>query len=80
MKRIVYKIRLDDILKYDLPTADCNTRFWKNPISIQNPLASVEIVPWDSSLTLIISKDDNIVNNFLKNLPLSKNLEDYNNE
>lgn len=73
-------VLLDDILKFDLPYADGYTEFWKNPISLQNPLAKIEIVPWDSSLTLIISKEDKIVDDFLKNLPLSQNLENYNNQ
>ena len=40
---------------------DCRMRigydgFWKNPVSIQHPLAELEIVAWDSTLTLLISR------------------------
>ena len=70
----------EDVLKYDFPYADGYDGFWKNPLSIQHPLAEIEIVAWDSSLTLLISKDDEIVNTFMKNKPYAKDLEKYNNE
>ena len=69
-------ISLEDVLKYDLPYADGYTGFWERPITIQNPLASIEIVPWDSSLTLIFSTDCEIVEDFKKAFPYSENIED----
>ena len=42
-------IPLDEILKYPLPEAEGYEGFWKKPFSMQNALASVEIVLWDSS-------------------------------
>ena len=68
----------EDVLKYDLPYADDYGEFWKNPLSIQHPLAEIEIVAWDSTLTLLISKDDEIVDIFMKNKPYAKDLEKYN--
>ncbi len=65
-------------MKYPLPYADGYKGFWKRPISLQHPLAEMEIVPWDSSLILLISKDDKIVNDFKSSCPLSKDLENYN--
>lgn len=44
----------EDVLKNKLPQADGYTGFWQNPISIQHPFAEIEIVAWDSSLTIII--------------------------
>ena len=38
-------ISLAQVLEYDLPYADMYTGFWTNPVSIQHPLAQVEIVP-----------------------------------
>jgi len=73
-------ISLKEVLNYELPYADEYTGFWKNPITIQHPLADVEIVPWDSSLTLVISKNHSIVNDFRKAFPLSESLEEYNAE
>lgn len=72
------EIPLDEILKYPLPYADGYSGFWKNPLSIQHPLADVEIVPWDSSLTLLIAKDKELVDMYRKKFPLSEDLERYN--
>lgn len=71
-------ITLDEVLEYPLPYAEEYTGFWENPISIQHPLATVEIVPWDSSLTLIISRERKIVDDFKENFPLSEDLTYYN--
>jgi len=71
-------IPLSEVLKYPLPYADGYEGFWKNPISMQNPLASIEIVPWDSSLALIFSDKKSIIDNFMKGFPLSENLALYN--
>ena len=71
-------IPLDEILKYPLPEADGYEGFWRNPPSIQHPLASVEIVPWDSSLVLVFSKDKAIVDNFRMTFPKSQDLSEYN--
>lgn len=68
----------DDILKYEFPGADGYNGFWKEELSIQHPLASVELVAWDGSLTLLISKDEDIVNCFRNAFPLSRDLETYN--
>jgi len=71
-------ILLDEVLKYEIPYADGYTGFWKNPISIQHPLADIEIVPWDSSLVLVISKDDDVATRVKTHFPLSEDLECYN--
>lgn len=71
-------ITLEEVLKYDLPYADGYKGFWENPISIQHPLASIEIVAWDSSCTLFISKEDKITEDFRKGFPLSRDLSIYN--
>lgn len=70
-------IELSQILKYDLPYAEGYTGFWNKPITLQHPLSKIEIVPWDSSLTLILSEDEAIINSFMNSFPHSENLEDY---
>ena len=70
-------IELSQILKYDLPYAEGYTGFWNKPITLQHPLSKIEIVPWDSSLTLILSEDETIINSFMNSFPHSENLEDY---
>ncbi|MEE1057533.1 MAG: DUF2691 family protein [Acutalibacteraceae bacterium] len=71
-------IPFDKVIKYNLPYADGYRDFWENPLTLQHPLASVEIVPWDSTLTLLLSKDKEIVEDFRKAFPYSENLEGYN--
>ena len=60
------------------PYADGNPDFWTDTPSIQHPLASVEIVCWDSTLTLLLSQDDDLVNKFLSYFPDSKDLIGHN--
>ncbi len=72
------KYKLKEILMCDLPYADGYRGFWQNPVSIQHPMASIEIVAWDGSSTLFISRDDRIADDFLNALPSSRNLELYN--
>lgn len=71
-------IELSEVLKYPLPYADGYEGFWQNPISMQNPLASIEIVPWDSSLALILSNNQLVIEKFMKGFPLSESLKSYN--
>ena len=71
-------IPLDEILRYPLPEAEGYKDFWKNPPSIQHPLASVEIVLWDSSLVLLFSKNKEIIDSFRLAFPRSQNLSEFN--
>lgn len=68
----------EDVLKYDLPFADGYEGFWIDNVGIQHPLAQVEIVAWDSSLTLLISKDDILIQKFRNNFSLSEDLSELN--
>ncbi len=71
-------ITLEEVKKYDLPYADGYGGFWSENVSIQHPLATVEIVAWDSGCMLFISKDDLLVNKFRSAFPLSVDLEMHN--
>lgn len=71
-------IPLSEILKYKLPYADSYTGFWVNPLTLQHPLADIEIVAWDSTMTLLLSKEKTVVDDFLKALPMSQDLSKYN--
>ena len=46
----------EKVLGQALPEADGNVEIWQNPVSIQHPLAEIEIIAWDSSATVFISK------------------------
>ena len=70
-------IELSEILKYDLPYADGYKGFWEKTLTLQHPLAKVEIVPWDGSMTLVLSENKEIVNSFMSYFPYSERLEDY---
>lgn len=71
-------INLNEVLEYDLPNADEYEGFWQNSVKIQHPLADIEIVAWDSSLTLFASRIDELVNNFRQSFPLSEDLLERN--
>jgi len=59
----------EEVLQYKLPFADCNEEKWENPLVIMNPLAVVEIIPFDASEIYIFSKDDKIVDDFRAAVP-----------
>jgi len=71
-------ITLEEVKKYDLPYADGYKGFWDENISMQHPLATIELVAWDSCCTLFISKDDVLVDKFRSVFPLSVDLENHN--
>lgn len=70
-------VTLEEVLKYDLPRAEDYNGFWHRPISMQHPLARIEIVPWDSSMTMIFSNDKSIIDSFRAAYPFSEDFEAY---
>lgn len=68
----------DEVVKYRLPQAEGNRNLWIKPISVQHPLAELEITAWDSSMTIFISKRDDIVDTLQKNNTFTEDLEEYN--
>ena len=70
-------VTLEEVLKYDLPRAEDYNGFWQRPISMQHPLARIEIVPLDSSMTMIFSDDQSIIDRFRAAYPKSEDFEDY---
>ena len=62
------------------PYADGYKGFWENPIALQHPLAVSEIVVWDGSLILVISKKSEVVNALIENNTFAQDLEKYNME
>lgn len=70
-------VDISKVLKYNLPYADGYRGFWEKPFTMQHPLSRIEIVPWDSSLTLIFSEDKEIIDNFRRFYPESRDLEEY---
>jgi hypothetical protein len=71
-------VTLEEVLKHDLPFADGYEGFWVDDVEVQHPIADIEIVAWDSSLTLFISKRDDLMNRFRTYFPLSEDLSAQN--
>ena len=71
-------ILLEDALKYQLPYADGYTGFWKNPITLQHPLADIELVAWDGSCTVFICKNELLAEKILAIYNQAEDLEKYN--
>ena len=60
------------------PFADGNESFWVPGTRIQHPLAEVEIVCWDSTATLLLSRDDDLTRRFRTFFPEAVDLDEYN--
>ena len=70
--------KFEDILRYPYPFADGNEAFWKPEITMQNPLAELEIISWDSTFLIVIAKSEEFVARFEKKYPNSVDLAVYN--
>ncbi|SDB21043.1 Protein of unknown function [Pseudobutyrivibrio sp. YE44] len=70
----------EKIFNQKLPFAEGNSDIWELPISIQHPLALMEIIAWDSSLTIVISRDDSVISSIQKSRVSAIALEKYINE
>lgn len=46
-------------------------------MTMQHPLEKIEIVRWNSSLTLIFDRSKDIIDDVIRNHTQSENLEDY---
>ncbi|MBE6609780.1 MAG: hypothetical protein E7634_03840 [Ruminococcaceae bacterium] len=68
----------EEILKYPLPKNDMYPGFWKLPLTVQHPLAQIEIVAFDSSLTLVLTRDIDFPEKFQQVYPLAQDLAEHN--
>lgn len=71
-------IELSEVLKYNLPSEDNYNAYFKNPLTLRHPLSSIEIVPFDSSFVILLSKEKEIIDNFRNVYTYSRSLEEYN--
>lgn len=69
-------IHLDNLVVE--PYADGNPDLWQGCPKIQHPKARVEIVCWDSTCTLLLSKDDDLTFRFRSFFTDARDLDDYN--
>ena len=72
------RIPKEEVLRHPLPYADGYEGFRKNPLSLQHPLAEIEIVPWDSTLVMVLAREREIVDRFRKNFLPNEDLLRYN--
>lgn len=72
------RVPRENAMKHPLPYADGYAGFWKNPLTLQHPLAEIEIVPWDSTLVLVMSREREIVERFKRNFKPNQDLCQYN--
>lgn len=71
-------ILLDEILKYDIPYAEGYSGFWKNPLTLQHPLSSIELGAWDSSCSLFLCENSTIIRKLKDIYPQAEDLAKYN--
>ena len=71
-------IPLDEILKLPLPLAEDYDGYYHNPVSLQHPLSSLEIISCDSSYLLLISKYKSIIDRYLLRYPNAEDLSVFN--
>lgn len=71
-------VRREEVLRYPPPYANGYTGFWQNPVTLQHPLAEVEITAWDGTLTLFISRNEQLLEKFAALYPACEDLETYN--
>ena len=55
-----------------------NTALWEPGVRIQHPLAEVEIVCFDNTSTLLLSRDEDLSRRFRSFFPEAVDLDEYN--
>lgn len=70
----------EEILKFQLPENDMYEGFWQVPLTMQHPLAQIEIAAFDASYTLILTKDFCVLETLKKTYPQAEDLEIANKE
>ena len=73
-------IPLEKVLSHPLPSAQDYNGYYQNPLSLQHPLSSIEIIPCDSSWILVVSENKNLIDNYLAKYPTCEDLSSYNNK
>lgn len=58
------------------PDITMNNEIWKRP-TVRHPLAVAEIVYWDSSATMLLSKDEDLTFKFRKYFPECEDFNEY---
>lgn len=70
-------ISLEEVLAYELPTADGNSKMWKKPLSMQHPLSEIEVIAWDSTFTVAIDRKGVFVERLIHEKTNAEGIEKY---
>ncbi len=68
------EIPFSDIQIKHVPYANGNPDIWRKPITIQYSLAEVELIAWDSTLTVFIGKSKSLIEKIRKIYPFAEPL------
>ncbi|MBF2362519.1 hypothetical protein IA759_04755 [Listeria marthii] len=71
---------LKDVLKYSIPFADGNKGLWEKDVQLSNPLSNTELISWDGSVFLALSKNTSIIELLKDNYSDSEDLSRYNSD
>ena len=70
------RVTLEQVLAHPLPVWE-SPSFWYEPLTLQHPLSQVELVPWDSTYLLFLSRDKAAVDHFRRQFPKAGNLLEH---
>ena len=68
-------VTLEDVLQTPLPNAQDYDGYYQSPVSVQHPLAALEIIPTDSSYVLVVSREPEPIEAYLRRCPGAERLE-----
>lgn len=51
---------------------------WRSDFQIQHPLAQIEIIAWEGTYLIMISKNEELIRNFRNQFPQAIDLYEYN--
>jgi len=65
-----------EIMSHKLPWNDEYNEYYKIPLSMQHPLAETEVIAFDSTFTIVLTKNKELYDRIRKAYPLSVDLQD----
>ena len=68
----------EDVEMEDVPDIQVDTGIWTNPVSMRSRHSVVEIEAFDSSMTIVISSDEELIGRLKADFPDCELLEKYN--
>lgn len=73
------EITLEEVLSFgQLPFAEGAESFWKSEFTLQHPLSEIEVVAWEATYFIIMSKKAELIHRSREKFPLSEDLWKYN--